>query len=87
MVKGLNQTEKKILAIAFYESKQGSFITIQDCRKFYRTTHHVKEVVEFLHHNGYLALKDINKFIITDKGKSEIGVEEDTNLTKFQERT
>ena len=62
-MKGLTYTEKKILAIAYHMSMKKSWLTMQDARRFYRTAHHVKEVVEFLHENGYLAMQDINQFI------------------------
>lgn len=75
----LNNKEKKILAIA-YSIK---VITNKDCNRFYRTPHHIKVVLERLCDLGYLKLLEFGNFIITEKGKEAIGIEEDTKLTQY----
>ena len=75
----INNKEKKILAIAF--SKKG--VTNKDCLRFYRTPHHIKVVLERLVDLDYLRLLEFGNFIITEKGKESLGIEEDEKLSKF----
>ena len=78
----LNDKERKILAMAHY-SQIGIFP--DDCIKFYKTPHHIKNVLKFLVENRLLAVTESNRFIITDEGRAAVGIEsrQYKKLTEF----
>lgn len=68
----LNEKERKILAMAHYNPDG---ILPDDCVKFYKTPHHIKNVLRYLKENGVLQLLANGRFIITDEGRDLLGVQ------------
>lgn len=82
MVK-INEKEKKILCVAHYNP---TGIHPDECLKFYKAPHHIKNVLKFLVANGLLAMTESGRFIITDEGRAAVGIESHSHkkLTEFQ---
>lgn len=78
----LNDKERKILAIAHNSGR----VTRNDCLKFYRTPHHIKNILERLSRLGYITPLETEGFVITEMGKNYLGIDIDMKLEDFQKK-
>ncbi|MAG76415.1 MAG: hypothetical protein CL811_06595 [Colwelliaceae bacterium] len=75
----INNKERRILGIA-----NSGGVNREQCLRFYRTPHHINAIIRRLCSLGYLApLESGATFVITAKGKEELGIEENRSLEDY----
>jgi hypothetical protein len=76
----LNNKEKKVLAIAY---KEGVKLNEAKVVELWRTPHHRKAIFQNLVTMGLITPTESGLFIITNRGKEALGIEEDKKLMEF----
>lgn len=76
----LNDKEKKVLVLALNRGVRLHEAKVVEC---WRTPHHRKNIFKNLETMGLITPTESGLFIITRKGREELGVEADTKLNKF----